>query len=253
MHSALSGPAAATLEPQSRLQYLPGIGPRRAEVFARLGLTTLEQLVRHYLDALGGRLPAPLPDAVRVGAGDEPELMPLAEALPRIHFPDDDAALEGARRRLAFEELFLLQTVLALRRRALGEAGRGLMTAGTGRLAAQASAVLPYALTAHQRRAIEEIVADMRREAPMHRMLLGDVGSGKTVVAFLSALHAIQHGLQVAFMAPTEILARQHGATLARLAAPAGAAVEVLTGATPAPERRRIAARLEAGGPLLLG
>src|SRR5690242_3197787 len=105
--------------------------------------------------------------------------MPLAEALPRIHFPDDDLALEGARRRLAFEELFLLQAVLALRRRALGEAGRGLATAGPGELAARAIAALPWALTADQRRALDEIVADMRLERPMHRMLLGDVGSGK--------------------------------------------------------------------------
>jgi len=86
----------------------------------------------------------------------------------------------------------------------------------------------------------------------MHRMLLGDVGSGKTVVAFLAALHALEHGLQVAFMAPTEVLARQHGATLARLGAPAGVGAEVLTGATPAAERRRLATRLETGEPLLV-
>ena len=381
MRSTLAGPAAAALQPSSRLQYLSGIGPRRAEAFERLGLTTLEHLVRHYprtwldarrfvrigelkprelvtvvgrvrssaarrtragrtdfvaliedgsgslscyffgqpflsrtlrpgtqvvvsgeldplerrmlnplfevmegdvetllhtgrlvpvhaltkgitargmrsavrlaLDAIGGRLPDPLPPAVAAtpgGAGT----MPLAEALSQIHFPDDDAALERARRRLAFEELFLLQAVLALRRRALGEAGRGLVTASAGRLAARAREALPYTLTGDQAQALEEIVSDMRREAPMHRMLLGDVGSGKTVVAFLSAAHAIENGLQVAFMAPTEILARQHGATLARLAAPAGVAVEVLTGATPAAERRRIAARLEQGEAVLI-
>jgi len=384
MRSTLAGPLSGVLQPSSRLQYLTGIGPRRAEAFERLGLTTLEHLVRHYprtwldarrfvrigelkphelvtvvgrvrssaarrtragrtdfvalvedgtgslgcyffgqaflsrtlkpgtpvvvsgeldplerrmvnplfevmegdietllhtgrlvpvhaltkgitargmrsavrlaLDAVAGRLPDPLPPEVAAGspgvAGSG--FMPLADALGQIHFPDDDVALERARRRLAFEELFLLQTVLALRRRALSEAGRGLVTAGAGRLAAQATEALPYALTGDQRRAMDEIVADMRRETPMHRMLLGDVGSGKTVVAFLSALHAIEHGLQVAFMAPTEILARQHGTTLARLAAPVGAAVEVLTGATPAAERRRIAARLEHGEPVLI-
>ena len=384
MRSTLPGPAVAALQPESRLQYLTGIGPRRAEAFARLGLTTLEQLVRHYprtwldarrfvrigelaphqlvtvvgrvrssaarrtragrtdfvalveddsgslscyffgqpflsrtlkpgtpvvvsgeldplehrmlnplfevmegeiesllhtgrlvpvhaltkgitargmrsavrlaLDAVADRLPDPLPPELVAGSPgvEESGFLPLAEALRQVHFPADDAALERARRRLAFEELFLLQTVLALRRRALGEAGRGLVSAGAGGLAAQATAALPYTLTPDQRQAIDEIVADMRRESPMHRMLLGDVGSGKTVVAFLSALHAIEHGLQVAFMAPTEILARQHGTTLARLAAPAGAAVEVLTGATPAAERRRIAARLEHGEPVLV-
>jgi len=176
----------------------------------------------------------------------------LGDALVQIHFPDDDGALERARRRLAFEELFLLQMVMALRRRALEEHGRGLRSAGAGTLAARARAALPFALTPDQAAALEEIVADQRRETPMHRMLMGDVGSGKTVVALLAALHAVEEGLQAAFMAPTEILARQHGATLARLAAPVGTPVEVLTGATPAAERRRIAARLAAGEPAIV-
>ena len=217
----------------------------------------MRSAVRHALDAVADRLPDPLPPGLRGpdprgAAAPGPGVPPLAEALVQIHFPDDDAALERARRRLAFEELFLLQMVMALRRRALNETGSGLVTAGEGRSAARAIEGLPYALTADQGRSLAEIVADMRREMPMHRMLLGDVGSGKTVVAFLAALHALESGLQVAFMAPTEILARQHGATLARLAAPAGVAVEVLTGATSAQDRRRIGARLDQGEPVLV-
>ncbi len=95
-------------------------------------------------------------------------------------------------------------------------------------------------------------MADLARPQPMQRILLGDVGSGKTVVAFLAALHALEAGHQVAFMAPTEILARQHAATLTRLALTVGVQVEALTGATPAAERRALGARLESGAPVLL-
>ncbi|HEY6865766.1 MAG TPA: ATP-dependent DNA helicase RecG, partial [Candidatus Eisenbacteria bacterium] len=213
-----------------------------------VGARAMRSAVRLALDAVADVLPDPLPGALRAEAG----LEPLAAALRQIHFPDDDAALERARSRLAFEELFLLQAVLALRRHALGQRGRGLVTAGPGALAARAIAALPFALTPDQRRSLAEIVADMRRDQPMHRMLQGDVGSGKTVVAFLSALHCVELGLQAAFMAPTEILARQHGGTLARLAEPVGVAVEVLTGSTPGAERRRLAARLAAGEAMLV-
>ena len=204
--------------------------------------------VRRALDAAAAAVRDPLPASVVAASG----LVPLAEALQQIHFPEDESRLAAARRRLAFEELFLLQAVLELRRQALAQEGRGMRTAGEGGLAARAQAALPYTLTADQTRALEEIVTDLRSGTPMHRMLQGDVGSGKTVVAFLAALHVLEAGHQVAFMAPTEILARQHGATLAALAAPVGAEVAVLTGATGAAARRVLAARLEAGEPLLV-
>ncbi len=208
----------------------------------------LRRAVSLALEAAADAVPDPLPSEVVRERG----LAPLAEALRQIHFPEDEEALGRARRRLGFEELFLLQTVLEVRRQALAQEGRGMRTAGEGRLAARAIAALPFPLTADQRRALAEIVSDMRRGAPMHRMLLGDVGSGKTVVAFLAALHALEAGHQAAFMAPTEILARQHAATLAGLAAPVGAEVAVLTGATPAAERRALAARLGEAAPLLI-
>src|SRR5205085_2500992 len=208
----------------------------------------LREAVREALDEVADRLEDPLPADLRQARG----LPGLGAALRGIHYPDDPDGLERARRRLAFEELFLVQMVLAVRRRALEESGAGLVTAGGGELARRAMSALPWALTADQRRALDEIAADMKRARPMQRMLHGDVGSGKTVVALVAALHAIEAGHQVAFMAPTEILARQHAATLTRLAAPVAVAVEVLTGATPAAERRRIRARLEAGEPLLV-
>ena len=207
----------------------------------------MREMMRRALERAAASIADPLPGAVPPAH----ELGPLEAALWAIHFPEDEAALQSARRRLAFEELFLLQTVLEMRRRAL-VAGEGLVTAGAGDLAARARAALPFDLTGDQQRALDEIVADQRAPGPMHRMLLGDVGSGKTVVALLAALHAIESGFQVAFMAPTEILARQHGHTLATLGAAVGAPVAVLTGATPAPERRALAARLEAGEPLIV-
>jgi ATP-dependent DNA helicase RecG len=214
------------------------------------GLTAraLRRAVRAGLDRAADQVADPVPAEIVRDRG----LESLAAALHQIHFPDDDERLARARRRLAFEELFLLQTVLELRRRVLLESGRGLATAGPGALADRARAALPFALTDDQSRATEEIVADMRNGRPMQRLLLGDVGSGKTVVAYLAALHALEAGHQAAFMAPTEILARQHAATLANYASAVGVAVECLTGATPAEERRRLVARLAAGEPVLL-
>ncbi|HYM80894.1 MAG TPA: ATP-dependent DNA helicase RecG [Candidatus Limnocylindria bacterium] len=213
-----------------------------------LSARAIRKAVRSALDAAADRMPEPLPEDVRSARG----LVPLGEALRQIHFPDDDSRLEAARARLAFEELFLLQAVLELRRRVLSETGRGLVTSAEGAWAHAARAALPFTLTADQEQALAEIVADQRRTSPMHRILIGDVGSGKTVVALLAALHAIEAGHQVAFMAPTEILARQHGATLERHAAAAGVQPALLTGATPAAERRQLLARLARGEPMLV-
>ncbi len=204
--------------------------------------------VRRALEAVADRIPDPTPPAVRERFG----LGPLGEALRQIHLPDDEKTLGRARERLAFEELFLLQAVMELRRRVLAEEGRGLMTAGPGALAGRARQALPFTLTADQERALREIVGDMRKPFPMHRLLVGDVGSGKTVVALLAALHAIEVGFQVAFMAPTEILARQHAGTLAHFARAAGVEVLAITGASAAAERRAIARRLAAGERLLV-
>ena len=112
--------------------------------------------------------------------------------------------------------------------------------------------MLPFKLTPGQREAIREIVEDMRRPTPMHRLLQGDVGAGKTIVALLAAVVAMENGLQAAFMAPTEILARQHYATLARLLAQSRFRVDLLTGSTPGTQRHTILAHLERGSSHLL-
>ena len=207
----------------------------------------MRQAIHRALDAVAGRVTDPLPE----GLGG-PAALPLAQALRDLHFPPDAAALAAARTRLAFEELFLLQMVMELRRRALSEEGRALALAGPGALAARVRAALPWSLTAGQESALRDILSDVQRPRPMHRLVVGDVGSGKTVVAMLAACAAVEAGQQAALLAPTEILARQHGASVTRLAAGTGLEVATLTGASSPGERRALQARLSAGEPLLV-
>jgi ATP-dependent DNA helicase RecG len=173
----------------------------------------------------------------------------FAEALRRIHRPAERADLEPegpAWSRLAYDELLAGQLALALLRgRMRARPGRG--TAAEGLLRARITAALPYSLTPSQQRAVTDIVADLAQPNRMLRLLHGDVGSGKTVVALLAAATAIEAGRQAAFMAPTEILARQHLATIAPLAAPAGIRVAILTGRERGRERPEILSALAAG------
>ncbi|MDV7269915.1 ATP-dependent DNA helicase RecG [Thioclava sp. A2] len=164
-----------------------------------------------------------------------------AAAVRRAHAPkglDDLAATAPARARLAYDELFANQLTLALARRNKRRS-KGRMTKGSGALAAQVLASLPYAPTGAQTRAAQEILADMASDKRMHRLLQGDVGAGKTLVAFLALLGAVEAGGQGVMMAPTEILARQHMEGLTGLAAAAGVRLEVLTGRDKGAERRR--------------
>jgi ATP-dependent DNA helicase RecG len=208
----------------------------------------LRQAVHRALDAVGDLVPDPVP----AGVTSAHALMPLGQALRDLHFPASAAALEQARRRLAFEELFLLQMVMELRRRALAEEGRALALAGSGELAARVRAALPFTLTEGQDAAVRDVVADLARPRPMHRLVVGDVGSGKTVVALLAACAALEVGQQAALLVPTEILARQHGDSILKLVEGTDLPVAVLTGASTAAERRALQARLDSKEPLLV-
>ncbi len=172
-----------------------------------------------------------------------------AEAIQAAHQPRTMADLAPgapARARLAYDELMAHQLTLALaRRRARRRAGRP--SVATGQLQAQVWEALPYQPTAAQRRAIEEIAADMADPHRMNRLLQGDVGSGKTLVAFMALLGAVEAGGQGAMMAPTEILARQHLSGLRPLANAAGIALEILTGRDKGTERKEKLAALAAG------
>jgi ATP-dependent DNA helicase RecG len=172
-----------------------------------------------------------------------------AEAVRRVHSPEADADLlpeAMARERLAYDELFASQLAVALvrarRRRRPGRA-----TVGTGRLGMPVEAALGFRLTGAQRLAIAEIAAEMARPQPMMRLVQGDVGSGKTVVALMAMLAAVETGAQAALMAPTELLARQHHATLRLHAAAAGVEIALLTGREKGRARSAILADLAAG------
>jgi len=172
-----------------------------------------------------------------------------AEALRAAHAPrhlGDIAAEAPARQRLAYDELFAHQLTLALARASLRR-GKGRATVGTGALQRRVLAALPYRPTGAQTRALAEITADMGSATRMSRLLQGDVGAGKTLVAFLALLAAVEAGGQGAMMAPTEILARQHLESLAPLAAAAGVVVEILTGRDKGAERAAKLAALARG------
>ena len=145
--------------------------------------------------------------------------MPLAEALPAIHSPQDAEQLDRARRRFVFQELFILQLAVVARRWQQQVGFRAPPLEATAEIDARIERLFPFELTAGQRAAIGEVAADMARETPMNRLLQGDVGSGKTVVAVYAMLVCVARGYQAALMAPTEVLARQHAETLAELAA----------------------------------
>ena len=170
------------------------------------------RLVAEALKVCAAHLPTQLPPGGEARLG----LMSLMEALRAVHFPESLAMVEPARRRLAFEELFLLQRELESRRRAL-RAQEGLSFAASQDLVPRLLQNLPFALTAAQHRCIDEIGVDLGSTVPMRRLLHGDVGSGKTLVALCAALRVIEQGWQVAIMAPTEILAEQHFHNVRRL------------------------------------
>lgn len=173
----------------------------------------------------------------------------FATALQAAHHPKARADLSpqsAARRRLAYDELFAHQLTLALAR-ARVRRRKGRPTSGTGQLQAQVLERLGYAPTGAQSRAIDEIAADMAGPMRMSRLLQGDVGAGKTLVAFMALLIAVEAGGQGAMMAPTEILARQHMESLAPLATRAGVRLEILTGRDKGAERRRKLADLAGG------
>ena len=196
--------------------------------------------------ALEETLPAlqdTLPDYILKEKG----LVPLTYALRQIHFPVSQDALAKATYRLKFEELFLLQLSLLKQKYIRSSSAVGLKMPAVGEAFNACFRALPYELTGAQKRVIREIREDMRSGHQMNRLLQGDVGSGKTMVAVLSALIAVGNGYQACIMAPTEVLAQQHFANVSKYLKPTGVRVELLTGSTGAAARRSIHAGLEDG------
>jgi ATP-dependent DNA helicase RecG len=208
------------------------------------------KLVRFAIDQLPEEIPDMLPGDVRARLG----LGARREAIEASHFPPNEASVDElnafrtpAQRRLVFEEFFLFQIGHAWRRQATSAELKPFVPIVDDRIRAAAAKILPFKLTAGQRQAAKEIVDDMRRPQPMHRLLQGDVGAGKTIVALLAAVVAMENGLQVAFMAPTEILAGQHFGNIARLLSLSRFRVDLLTGSTPGLQKHTLHAHIERG------
>ena len=226
---------------------------RIVPVYEKAGSVTPKiqrRLVHDALQGLTDDLPDQLPESVRARLG----LPSRRAALLGAHFPPGDVALDvlnrfeaPAQRRLIFEEAFVFHTGVLAKRRGAAAESKPARVHVDDRVRQSARSVLPFKLTAGQRQALKEIVEDMQRPQPMNRLLQGDVGSGKTIVALLAALVAMENGLQVAFMAPTEILAEQHFASISRLLSASRFHVSLLTGSTGAAARRMQLAEIEQG------
>jgi len=218
--------------------------------FERHEQRAFRELTFKVAERYSGGIDEPLPDELREKLG----LLPLAEALRRIHFPhpEEDPLEEldrhhsRAHRRLAFDELFFLQLGMAVRRKGV-KVEPGIAFDVSDERLARAKAVLPFQLTSAQARVIKDIARDMGKVEPMHRLLQGDVGSGKTAVAMVASMVALQDGYQVAVMAPTEILAEQHHRTFQRILGPAGYEVALFKGGGGARERQAARDALASG------
>lgn len=175
------------------------------------------------------------------------DLWPLRQALPQIHFPADQDSLDRARRRLVYQELLILQLGLAVKRQQQHEQRKAPALEATAKIDARIRRLFPFELTAGQERAIADIAADMAGPLPMNRLLQGDVGSGKTVVAVYAMLLAVAHGYQAVLMAPTEVLARQHALTLDRMLAASQVRRAALTGGLSTAQRAALLQLIAAG------
>ncbi|MGV0025502.1 ATP-dependent DNA helicase RecG [Phormidesmis priestleyi ANT.L61.2] len=195
-----------------------------------------------------------LQEALPPGLLDHYQLIGLAEAIAHIHFPPDSEKLAAARRRLVFDEFFYLQLGLLKRRQEQQQIQKSAILAPKGELIQRFTESLPFQFTGAQQRVTNDILNDLQKPSAMNRLVQGDVGSGKTVVAVVAILAAIEAGYQAAFMAPTEVLSEQHYRKLVGWFNLLNLPVELLTGSTKAAKRREIHAQLETGQlPLLVG
>ena len=225
-------------EPEPAQGFLPvyplteGLRQRHVRHIVRGALET-------YVDLLDEVFPAAYLDAH--------DLWPLKRALPAIHFPSDAESLARARRRFVYQELFILQLALAVRRRRQHDLEQAPPLEASAKIDARIRRLFPFDLTAGQKQAVAEISADMAQPRPMNRLLQGDVGSGKTVVAVYAMLLAVAHGYQAVLMAPTEVLARQHMLTLDRMLVDSHVRRGQLVGGMSAKERADLLERIGRG------
>ncbi|MCI7612296.1 MAG: ATP-dependent DNA helicase RecG [Selenomonadaceae bacterium] len=189
-------------------------------------LRALTEQLLGLAEAGGLAVPEVIPEGVRQQYG----LLPRLQACRQIHYPEDRQQVEKARYRLAFEELYLIQYGLMLLKKRRQERQQGIRFASCGSLTGGVLSSLPFRLTDDQQNAWQDICNDMERPVPMRRLVQGDVGSGKTVIAMLALVKAVENGFQGAMMAPTEILARQHFESFSGSLEPLGIRVALLSG-----------------------
>jgi ATP-dependent DNA helicase RecG len=226
---------------------------RRVPVYRKLGdyrTRQLRSIFHHLLNKLEKDIPESLPHEIIVRCN----LIPRGDALHKAHFPADDSPIDDynlarspAHRRLIFEEFFWLSIALGVRRGERLSEPKGAVIEITDRVRESVRSILPFTPTNAQKHALKEIVDDMTSDQPMNRLLQGDVGSGKTIVAVQAMIIAIENGYQTVLMAPTEILAEQHARNIKRWLAKTPYRVELLTGSMKAKEKREIQEAVSAG------
>jgi len=227
---------------------------RRVPVYRKLGEFRAKRL-REITHAVLARIDdAEITETLPGDLIGRQSLISRAEALRRIHFPAEDAALADYERarspahlRLIFEEFFWVALAIAIRKSERVKEPKGAVIEIDERVRQHLAEILPFTLTSAQERAITRIHDDMQSDAPMNRLLQGDVGSGKTIVALLAMLAAMENGYQAALMAPTEILAEQHARNIKRMLARTPYRTELLSGSLRAAEKRRLHADIAAG------
>ena len=247
VHPEIDNPPAAAeqqSEGEQRTGVLTGVYPS-TEKLKNAGITgkVMNKLMMGALNLALPEVEESLPDYILREKG----LVPLRFALRNIHFPSDKTALSKATYRLKFEELFFLQLSLLKQKYIRSRSMVGIPMPKVGEAFHACYDALPYELTGAQKRVIREIRTDLMSGAQMNRLLQGDVGSGKTMVAVLTALIAVGNGYQACIMAPTEVLARQHFINISKYLAPTGVRCALLTGSSKTSERRDIHAGLADG------
>ncbi len=227
---------------------------RRVPVYRKLGDLSSKRL-REIIHALLEAIPCKeIKETLPAEMRQREKLIGRATALREVHFPADDANLDqyllarsAAHRRLIFEDFFWIALGIALKRGRRVKERKGATIKIDAAIKARIASVLPFKLTNAQRRVVKQIFADVQSEAPMNRLLQGDVGSGKTIVAVITMLATMESGYQTALMVPTEILAEQHARNIKKLLAPTPYRIELLTGSLKTAEKKRLQAELAAG------
>ncbi|OPZ72108.1 MAG: ATP-dependent DNA helicase RecG [bacterium ADurb.Bin478] len=216
-----------------------------SEALTKLGFDSrgFRRCIAQVLKEIKGRLPEILPETVL----KRHKLFSRSEAVRHIHFPADFSSLEKARQRLKFDELFFMELLVGLRKQHLGSRSAGIAFERVGEPLRRLVQELPFELTGAQKRVLHEIRADMKKSTPMNRLLQGDVGSGKTIVAVFTMLIAVENGYQAALMAPTEILAEQHYLTIHRMLEALGVHVVLLIGGQTRRARQAVLTEISEG------